>query len=269
LYQYASLLGIARRHNRTPIWARGGVELEDIFKIKMLIDKNNLISKSNDSKFVEGPNEKDARCYQNWTEILPNRNMSIDGYLQSRLYFNNVERELRTHFIFKDSIINQARTIINNATRNLRKYSNTEKNNTMLVAIHIRRGDYMNEMMIKAGWVQPNTDFYHHSMEYFNTRYKYVTFLLFSDDMKWCRKNILATNIVYIEGPSRVINLAVASLCDHAIVTQGSFGQWIAWFTNGVTLRPQNIPAPGSPEFREMIACGISEHYYPKNCIIL
>jgi len=262
-------LGIARRNNRTPIWARGNIELNDIFKIKMLIDKKDTIAKSKDSKFVLGPKERDTRCYQNWTETLPNCNMSINGYLQSRLYFNNIERELRTHFKFTDSIINQARSMINKATRLLWNSSSIVRNKTMLVAIHVRRGDYLSKYMTKDGWAQPSIDYYQRAMEYFNTRYSNVTFLLFSDDMKWCRKNIHATNLVYIDGQTRVFDLAVASLCHHAIVTQGSFGQWIAWFTNGVTLRPRNIPAPGSPEFREMIACRYSQYYYPKNCVVL
>jgi len=274
LYQYASLLGIARRYNRTPIWARGDIELEDIFKIKMLIDKNNIISKSNDSKFVMSPDEKYPPCYLNWTEslpnqTLPNRNVSMAGYFQNRLYFNNVERELRTHFTFTDSIINQARSILNDATRNLWNYSSIERNNKTYVAIHVRRGDYIDQRIINEGWVQPNASYYQHSMEYFNTRYSNVAFLLFSEDIQWCRKNILATNLVYIEGNSRAIDLAVASLCDHAVVTIGSFGQWIAWFINGVTVRPRNLPTPGSKEFKRMIDCGNCDYYFPKNAVLL
>jgi len=139
----------------------------------------------------------------------------------------------------------------------------------MLVTIHVRRGDYMAKSVIEDGWVQPKTDYYQHSMEYFNTRYSNVTFLLFSDDIIWCRKNILASNLVYIEGHSRTIDLAVASLCYHAIVTQGSFGQWIAWYINGVTVRPRDLPAPGSPHFKTMIACGNSEHHFHKNAVLL
>jgi len=37
------------------------------------------------------PDEKYRPCYENWTETLPNCNMSINGFLQNRLHFNNVD----------------------------------------------------------------------------------------------------------------------------------------------------------------------------------
>jgi len=270
LYQYASLLGIARHNNRTPIWARGDIEFEDIFKIQMLLDINNTISKSNHSNFLVGRKEIDPNCYENWTESLPNRNMSINGYLKSRLYYNDIERELRNHFTFKAFIIDQARLIINNASNDMWNCSRAKRNHTTFVAIHVRRSDYLQPRLINYGWKQPTADYYKDSMEYFKTRYRNVTFVLFSDDIPWCRKIIRGTNVIYIEGQTRAIDLAVASLCDHAIVTIGSFGHWIAWFVNGVTVRPRDIPTNGSIEFRHMITCGNNSIYnYPKNAVLL
>ena len=57
----------------------------------------------------------------------------------------------------------------------------------------------------------------------------HVQFVVISDDPGWCRKNIKAANIVFSVGHSPAVDMAIASLCDHAIITAGSYGWWAAW----------------------------------------
>ena len=76
--------------------------------------------------------------------------------------------------------------------------------------------------------------------------------MVLSDDPAWCREHINATNIAYSTEHSPIVDLAIASLCDHAIITIGTFGWWAAWFANGITITQRNLPKKGSALSRRL-----------------
>jgi galactoside 2-L-fucosyltransferase 1/2 len=77
-------------------------------------------------------------------------------------------------------------------------------------------------------------------MAYFDECLPRAHFIVISDDISWCRQNMKPFGqhtIDFIDGErSPAVDLAIASLCDHAIITFGTFGWWAAWFANGLTL---------------------------------
>jgi len=114
------------------------------------------------------------------------------------------------------------------------------------VAIHIRRRDYANPAHTRDGWTLPTFGYFDRAMSYFTDCLERVQFVILSDDMRWSRKYLSKPNVVFADGHSAAVDLAIASLCDHGVVTIGSFGWWAAWLTNGVVITNKDVPRPRS-----------------------
>ena len=57
-----------------------------------------------------------------------------------------------------------------------------------------------------------------------------VRFLVFSDDLAWCRETFANTpNLCFSDAPSPVVDLCAMSLCDHNIIANSSFSFWGAF----------------------------------------
>ena len=102
-------------------------------------------------------------------------------------------------------------------------------------------------------------------MKYFTSRYKRVLFVVLSDDIPWCRQNVRGKDVVYSNN-SPSVDLAIASLCDHAIITVGTFGLWVAWFADGITVRSADVPANNSWIYN---ALKNETHFFPRNSVII
>ena len=93
--------------------------------------------------------------------------------------------------------------------------------NVKTTAIHVRRGDYVRHSN-------------HHpvqTMDYFNKGIDVVkdntyTFLVFSDDIEWCKEHFKVDNIIYIEDEKDYIEIYLMSLCDNDIIANSSFSWW-------------------------------------------
>ena len=83
-------------------------------------------------------------------------------------------------------------------------------------------------------------------MSYFADCLERVQFVVLSDDPTWCKRHVRARNVVYSTVNSPAVDMAIASLCDHAIITVGSYGWWAAWFADGITITQKNVPRNGS-----------------------
>ena len=54
-------------------------------------------------------------------------------------------------------------------------------------------------------------------------------FVVFSDDIKWCKEHIKPSNVIYIENEKDYIELYLMSICNNNIVSNSSFSWWGAW----------------------------------------
>jgi galactoside 2-L-fucosyltransferase 1/2 len=109
------------------------------------------------------------------------------------------------------------------------------------VVIHVRRTDHVGVLY----WHDPYPDYFVRSMAYFTDCLPRVQFIVISDDMKWCHQNIAGKHVDFMDGVRRPeVDLAIASLCDHAIITIGTFGWWSAWLANGVTIMQNDTRKP-------------------------
>jgi hypothetical protein len=151
-----------------------------------------------------------------------NDNTAIEGYFQSYKYFDKYKDIILSEFTFKKEILYKCFNIIS-------KYQNK-------VAIHVRRGDYVNH----PGFWTITQEYLQASLSYFND--KEYTFLIFSDDMEWC-KSIFPEGVVFMESNNQFIDLCLMSMCEHNIISNSSFSWWAAYLNkndNKKIIAPSN-----------------------------
>jgi len=185
--------------------------------------------------------------YGRKTERLPAFNHTLTVFLQSWRYFIHVEDQLRLDLTFQTNILDRARRFLKAVTPAAWKRLDFLK-----VVIHIRRGDYNTVGQRTFGWTEPEPDYFNRSMEYYTACHPRVLFVVLSKDTRWCRRNVVGDNVVYSSGRTPTEDMAIASLCDHSIITIGSYGWWVAWFAGGVTVTQKNFPTPNSRLLRRL-----------------
>jgi len=155
---------------------------------------------------------------------IKKNNYILKGFFQSEKYFFHNRNKIIELFGSSKEIKNH-----------IKKYENILKKNTC--SVHIRRGDY-----IKFPKEHPilKMDYYRKSMGEFN---KNTKFLIFSDDIKWCKDNLKGADLIFIDEPKDYINLFLMSLCDNNIIANSSFSWWGAWLNenpNKKVIAPKN-----------------------------
>jgi hypothetical protein len=146
---------------------------------------------------------------------LEGDNILIYGFFQSEKYFKKHEKEIKEDFKVTDDVLK----IITE------KYSNLLNQKT--TSIHVRRGDYVNH---------PN----HHptqSIEYYNKSIELLKnetekYIVFSDDIEWCKKNFIGDKFIFIENEKDYVELYLMSMCQNNIISNSSFSWWGAWLNN-------------------------------------
>jgi hypothetical protein len=90
-------------------------------------------------------------------------------------------------------------------------------------SIHVRRGDYL-----KALYKHPVC-----SKRYYQNAIKSIgeneRFVVISDDIDWCKKNISSKNITFIENSNSVIDFFIPTFCKNNIISNSSYGWWGAY----------------------------------------
>lgn len=137
-----------------------------------------------------------------------NEDVLIDGFFQSEKYFKHNRNHILDMFIFDFEID--------------KKYDFLKEKKT--TSIHVRRGDYLN---------YPN----HHPTQTLNYYLDSIDmlkndtdlFVVFSDDINWCKENLKLKNIIYVENEKDYIELYLMSICTNHIISNSSFSWWGAW----------------------------------------
>jgi len=146
---------------------------------------------------------------------------NIEGYFQSVKYFQHCQKEIRSEFTIKQKYRTAAIT-------KLKSYNN---NSELLISIHVRRLGHEKPEYQKIH-IFPDIDYYLNAINYFNNKYNNLKFIIFSDDIEWCKHKFNGSDIQFSTGNSSIIDFAMMSLCDHHILTRSSFSWWASWLNN-------------------------------------
>jgi hypothetical protein len=150
-----------------------------------------------------------------YNEIPYTPNLKLNGYYQSEKYFKHNRDKILECF----SIDDESRKYIDE------KYDNILKNKTC--SIHVRRGDYLGLSNIHPTC---SINYYGDAMKQMDND---TVFLVFSDDIEWCKQNIKFNHLVhFVEGNEDYMDMWLMSLCDNNIIANSSFSWWGAWLNN-------------------------------------
>jgi hypothetical protein len=73
-------------------------------------------------------------------------------------------------------------------------------------------------------------------MDYFNEGMSAVgdvnKYLVFSDDIEWCKKNFIGDKFIFIENEKDYVELYLQSQCTHNIISSSTFSWWGAYLNN-------------------------------------
>ena len=147
-------------------------------------------------------------------------NTTLWGYFGSEAYFKDKRNEILEVFRFKNILDEK-----NKAVAELIQ-------NTNSVSVHIRRGDYLNEVNSKV-FVSLTPKWYHEAIRKVKEKAENAHFFFFSDDMDWVRDTFgdinNATFVDWNSGADSYKDMQLMSLCKHNIIPNSTFSWWGAW----------------------------------------
>jgi len=156
-----------------------------------------------------------------YTEIPKFENVKILEYFQSEKYFKDYRKEVMELFDIPYSL---------------------KKGYT---SIHVRRGDYL----IYFNSFPPVDERYLSNAMRLMARNGFKKFLVFSDDIKWCKDNLNPAKypeyeFEYSEGKNEYEDLMIGSWCEHNIISNSTFSWWQAWLNqnpNKIVVSPSKF----------------------------
>lgn len=104
-----------------------------------------------------------------------------------------------------------------------------------VVAIHVRRGDYVNNPfyvdLFEDGYYKRAMDFLAFPKE---------MYLVFSDDIEWCKNQELFNGCRFSEGKTEIEDLNLMASCTRHIIANSSFSWWAAYLSphKGIVIAP-------------------------------
>ena len=175
------------------------------------------------------------KYYLDWRpELFSGGNQQyLDGYFQSEKYFIDIVDELRNEFTLCDEYLLPIANILNKI-----------QSDPPSISIHIRRGDYVNNMQIRHIYDICTLDYYTRATQEILQRYPNARLFIFSDDVEWVQKNMTAFQNITLVSDMKTISgenlrpsqeLFLMSQCDHHIIANSSFSWWGAYLNTSLT----------------------------------
>ncbi len=181
--------------------------------------------------------------------LRPRGDVYYDGYWQSEKYFIDVVDEIRGVFDCAPLLSERGGSYLANADR-------------PLCAIHVRRGDFLQSANMNVCGLA----YYRRAIAHLAENAICRHFAVFSDDIPWCRANLVHTNTVsginidFIDWDQTAgEDLALMAACDHQIIANSSFSWWAAY------LNPNPIKTVVAPEVWNRRQLASKDRYYHFN----
>lgn len=272
MFKFASAYGLAR-HHRCKLYVDELYlkELNTIFELEI---EHISMTKSEYSTLTGVAGLSNHACHYLEDIMKPNaiKYVEISGYWQAFGHFIKYTHEIRQLFTFRSEIIQQVTVFFrehtswyssqlsnsNLAQRKMDLFIDKDFNVTTqqdlrmylrslpftLVGVHWRRGDFLWGDKLAYGHHLSSLDYLKRAMDHFVKKYYNVLFILASDDKEYCQ-NVFKNNSKVIVTPgnfSREQDLATLVVCQHTILTGGSFGWFAAYLAGGDVLCDRLFP---------------------------
>ena len=228
MFQYASSLGIAQRNGLVPAYYTQNPDWLRVFNTTRFV----FLPKSCEGyKTFKYTQKNHANIYDDNVETLgyvsrhTNSNVILEGYWATSKYFKDIQGEIRQQFKFVYNVREEAKLFLKENTP--MKFKGRD---FVRVGVHVRLTDR------EDIWNATKKTFLSKAVSYYKKKHKQVLFVVCSDDIRAARKIFPSyTNVVFSEkfGRKPWIDMAVLTMCDHSIITVGSFSWWSGWLTGG------------------------------------
>lgn len=182
------------------------------------------------------------RLHRYYSPVPYKRNVNnyYDGYWQSPDYFKGYEEEIRRLFTPSNEIMNQI--------HEWRKSINSH----CCVAVHVRRGDFLNEINKGKKNTTDDNSYYLKAIDIMQQKLEHPVFCFFSDDIAWCHKTFSAMlpNSIFVNRKCRdaaLFDLFAIAQCEHGIMSPSTFSWWGNWLRDSgrqtIVIYPEGIYA--------------------------
>lgn len=226
MFQIAATIGYAKKHGisyRLPKWFTDGFDLSEIFKGPF--------------GTVDQIETEEYRYYDMYYTEIPKSegNLRLDGYFQNEKYFKGAEVEIFE--IFRPKI-----------ESNFREWNVSGD----VCSLHVRRGDYLKYPLIHTNL---SKNYYEAAIEIMKSN-GFSTFLIFSDDIEWCKQNFIGGEFIFSENRTNYQDLVLMSSCDSHIIANSSFSWWGAWLGKNpdkIVVAPDTWFGPEGPNPYEIV----------------
>ena len=105
----------------------------------------------------------------------------------------------------------------------------------LTVSVHIRRGDYLSGDFSNGFGKCCDIEYYHKAIQYISKTLENITFVFFSDDMEWVKKELPFDNAIYADhnhGVDSWQDMYLMNICQHNIIANSTFSWWGAWLNS-------------------------------------
>jgi hypothetical protein len=158
--------------------------------------------------------------------INPGDHTILRGWFQGEKYFSNVSDEIRRMFAFGE--------LSSETARQLAAIISKSKNP---VAVHVRRGDYINLWNLAV--CKPS--YFLRAKRHIEKFVDAPVYIVFSEDISYCREFMGKDSIYVDESVSDIDSLHLMQLCRHHIISNSTFSWWGAWLSvskDGIVIAP-------------------------------
>ena len=259
LFQTAALYVLARQTNHTPVILVGDRTARKAYVTMKTLFPNLVICVTLEVLWLPIIKFQLTSTHENNVlNLIPNTSVIIEGYFQSWKYLLPFEDELRVMLQLDTGLLQSLQTKLQAIERQIPIPSPGE-GGPIFVGLHVRRGDLLQQPAMKEGFKLSGLNYISKAMDYFRKRYPTSQFVVRSDDIKWCRENIRGSDVhlpletghsisynMLLPLQEAVADLALLSLCNHTIITVGTFGWWAAFLADGETVYYKDAYKHGS-----------------------
>jgi len=162
----------------------------------------------------------------------PMDNAVYEGWFQSEKYFKNITPTIRSEFEFIDPIIEISKPLLK------------EINTTNAICLNVRRTDFLKVDTLNT----TDKHYFFNAAKYMTQHIEQPVFYIFSDDVEWCKKNIILdapTVVVGHEHKGRKFGnyMQLMTACKHFIIPNSSYAWWAVWLNkhpDKIVIAPKN-----------------------------
>ncbi|VDN52468.1 unnamed protein product [Dracunculus medinensis] len=256
MFQYAAMKSLSIKYNARIILPES-CKLRRAFQLNATYlsdDLTELLIKNLDNRKIDF---KECCKYQQelMNGLFSNASQNIElltGYFQTFRYFHpEEEKRIREEFTFLPEIKKKAERYLQLAKSERLNYKKDKNNNYVFIGVHVRHGIdiTMNSRNYLHGHIAANPRYFSHAMDYYRTKYRNLIFMISSDNEYWTKKYIKGREegeVFILSTGYREVDLAVLSVCEHIIMSTGTFSWWAAYLAGGSAIYYKNWPANGS-----------------------